>query len=99
MRKGYKDVLDFVGVDDLRGLLDRPETGEARDAAFFPVAKIADDAEAELAMAVHPLDERAGQLAIACDQDAIEVLARRMQTLHLAPYQHPSDHDEGDGQD
>ena len=96
--KGHEDVLDGVGLDDLRSFFDRSQAREARDASFFTVTKVADDAEAELAMTVHPLDQSAGQLAIAGDQDAIEVFASRVQALDQATHQHPPADGEGDGQ-
>ena len=81
VRQRDEDVIDLLFVDDALGLVDRAEAFQPVELRLVAVAEIADDAEAELAMRVHPLDDRAGQLAASGDEHAIEVFPGAMAPL------------------
>src|SRR6266566_3690914 len=74
-------MIDRLLFDHMFDIVDFPEAFEIFEKIATAIAQVADDPKTELVMRPHPLDDRARQLAIARDQDAIETLARSMAPL------------------
>src|ERR1700674_1570687 len=83
-------MIDRSLFDHALDVIDAAETFERLQMRVVPVAQIADDAEAQLTMRSHPLDDRASQLAASSDEDAVEILPPAMAPLHGEANEHPS---------
>ena len=82
MRQSHENVIDRLLLDHPLGVIETPEAFQILQKIVAAVAQIAGDAEAELVVRAHALDDRTGQLAVSRDQDAIETLPRSMAPLH-----------------
>src|SRR2546428_14085866 len=74
-------MIDRLLLDHALGVVNRSETFEIREQIVSAIAEIADDAESELGVRAHALDDRPRQLAVSGDQHAIEALSGAMTAL------------------
>jgi len=71
---------------------DRAKAFQAAELGVVAVAEIADDAKSELvAMRVDPFDDSARKLAVAGNQDTVEVFSLAMPRLDELTHERPSD--------
>src|SRR5687768_12639005 len=92
MRQGHEDVVDLVSLHYRFRFAHRAQAFETGESRVIAVAQIPDDTEAELiAMLFHALQDGPGEIAIAGDEHAIEILAGAMATLDDEPHQHAAE--------
>jgi hypothetical protein len=95
MRQRDEHMFDLLFDDNSLGVVKRSETFQSRQLSLIAVAQIAGDPKSELiAMGVDAFDDSARQLAIAGDENAIEIFSDAMPSLDDRAHHRAAEDDE-----